>query len=204
MSRQVTVVCPIDLSAASILSIIQLSFIIYLLGLDSMSQIFLGSHHNHHLEALLSLSTLLLLLSLLFVKRFHKDQSSALSYLFFILLLSVLVFLSHLSVIIYLPMSLIVSSLLSPLNFPPTLYTSKLKLILSASECFSIFSQSVNLKLNILLSVFLLNSLKCRIPLLMLYNVIIKPVHSARSLSDFLILHSLCLIFSQFLQLVSI
>jgi len=78
------------------------------LGLVLMAKLFLGFLLIYHLGALLFLSTLFPLLTLPFVKVFHKDQSLVLSYSYSILLLLVLLSLIRLSVIIYLLMTLIV------------------------------------------------------------------------------------------------
>jgi len=161
MSEQkVTALCLLDLSVPSILLIILFSIIASPLGLVLMAKLLLGLLLIYHLVALMFLSTIFPLLTLPFVKVFHKNQSLVLSYSYSILLLSVLLSLIRLSDIIYLLMTLNCSSPSGHLNSPPIFYTYKIQLIQSFNGCLLIFSHSISLKLSFFLLVYLLNYLK--------------------------------------------
>ena len=113
-------------------SIILFSCIVCLLGLASMAKLSPSSHHTYHhvVSRSWSLSTQLLPLRVLSVRASREDQSLALSYSYSIQLLLVRSYLTHLSVIICMLMTINFSFLLSLLNSQPTFYTCKPKLIL--------------------------------------------------------------------------
>jgi len=140
-------------TASTLLSTISFSLFLFFFC------IFICIYNFMHLDLLFQ-STLFPLLTLPFVKVFHKDQSLVLSYLYSILLLLVLLSLIRLSVIIYLLMTLNYSSPSGHLNSPPIFYTYKIQLISSLNGCLLIFPNSISLKLSFFLLVYLLNYLK--------------------------------------------
>jgi len=146
MSEQkVTAICLFDLSAT--FDTIDHSILLHRLsswfGFDGKVISWLTSIS---LVALLFLSALFPLLTLPFVKVFHKDQSLVLSYIHTLFYSSVLLSLIRLSVILYLLMTLNCSSPSGHLNSLPIFYTYKIKLILmSLNGCLLIFSHSISL-----------------------------------------------------------
>jgi len=123
--------------------IILFFFIAYLLGLVLMAQLFLGLHLIYLLEALSFPSTLLPLQLFPFVKVFHKDQSLDHSYSYSIYTTPLNSLMIHLSVIIYLLMTLNCSSPSKHLNSPPIFYTYKYNWSrLSMEVCYSSLTQS--------------------------------------------------------------